>query len=158
MVRFVTHGDLVMVHFLCKDTEDNILESSYDLNEPLTFEVGAGDMLGNRLFQGFDEAVRGMAIGQKTILEAVGGEWQKDLLFMVPINHPEIERLQGRYKNQGGLKPGMVIELANSQMAMVIEMNDKNVKIDANNMMAGKKLFFELEVIAVKDGTGRVTV
>ena len=31
-------------------------------------------------------------------LQASGGEWNKDLMFSVPIDHPEVLRLQGRYK------------------------------------------------------------
>jgi hypothetical protein len=31
-------------------------------------------------------------------LQISGGEWQRDLLFVVPRDHPEIERLEGRYK------------------------------------------------------------
>jgi hypothetical protein len=27
-----------------------------------------------------------------------GGQWNKDLLFTVPREHPEVERLEGRYK------------------------------------------------------------
>lgn len=139
-----------MIQFVCRDEDGKVLESSYDLNEPLSFEVGAGDMMGNKLFQGFDEAVRGMAVGQKTVLEAAGGEWKQELLFSVPPDHPEVQRLQGRYKSQGGLKEGMLVELANNNMAMVISVDESGVRIDANNMLAGKKLFFELEVIAVK--------
>jgi hypothetical protein len=101
--------------------------------------------------QGFDEAVRGLAEGQTTVIEvgarsclrlsachsmhrrvlhvcfvclqhctvyntaegvptaactqrgpscaqASGGKWQRELLFDVPRNHPEVERLEGRYK------------------------------------------------------------
>eukprot|EP00955_Chlamydomonas_euryale_P016069 171633-Chlamydomonas_euryale.AAC.1 len=44
-------GDLVAVHFTCKDPDGNVLESSYNVEEPLMFEVGAGDMMGNKLFQ-----------------------------------------------------------------------------------------------------------
>ena len=146
-------GDLVMIQFVCRDQDGTVLESSYELNEPLSFEVGAGDMMGNKLFQGFDEAVRGMAVGQKTILEAVGGEWNQELLFYVPHDHPEVERLQGRYKNQGGLREGLIVELSNNNMALVVAVDEKGVKIDANNMMAGKKLFFELEVIAIKEAS-----
>lgn len=39
--------------------------------------------------------------------------------MQVPRNHPEIERLEGRYKNLGGLKEGLVVELANGNMALV---------------------------------------
>ena len=34
-------------------------------------------------------------------------------LAQVPRDHEEVIRLEGRYKNQGGLKEGMVVELAN---------------------------------------------
>ena len=44
----------------------------------------------------------------------------------------------------------MIIELSNNSMAMVIDINEKEVKIDANNMLAGKKLFFELEILAIE--------
>ena len=33
--------------------------------EPATFEVGAGDVVGNNLYQAFDEAVRGLAVGDR---------------------------------------------------------------------------------------------
>ncbi len=35
-------------------------------------------------------------------------------------------------------------------MAMVLEVTDKDVKLDANSMLAGKKLTFELEILAVE--------
>lgn len=31
-------------------------------------------------------------------MQAEGGEWKEELLFRVPRGHPEIERLEGRYK------------------------------------------------------------
>lgn len=37
-------------------------------------------------------------------------------------------------------------------MAMVVDVTDAEVKIDANNMMAGKKLVFELEVVEIQQG------
>lgn len=40
-----------------------ILESSRSSEEPATFEIGAGDVVGNNLYQAFDEAVRGLAVG-----------------------------------------------------------------------------------------------
>ncbi|GAX77556.1 hypothetical protein CEUSTIGMA_g5000.t1 [Chlamydomonas eustigma] len=153
VVRVAAVGDIVKIHFLCKGEDGGILESSYEVGEPLSFEVGAGDMMGNKLFQGFDEAVRGLAVGQKTELEASGGEWKKELLFSVTTDHPEVLRLQGRYKNQGGLKRGLIVELSNNAMAMVIDVNDQEVKIDANNMLAGKVLTFELEVISIENST-----
>jgi hypothetical protein len=48
--------------------------------------------------QAFDGALRGLAVGESVELQLQGGDWQKELLFVVPRDHPEIERLEGRYK------------------------------------------------------------
>ena len=88
--------------------------------------------------------------------QASGGEWNKDLLFKVPYEHAEMQRLEGRYKKYaqpstfatylksalatctvpvffisalqseilcsvGGLKEGLVVELANGSKAMVLD-------------------------------------
>lgn len=42
-------------------------------NEPITFEVGAGDIMGNALFQAFDEAVRGLVAGDSAVVQAKAG-------------------------------------------------------------------------------------
>eukprot|EP00803_Ostreobium_quekettii_P004120 evm.model.scf_281.5 EVM.evm.TU.scf_281.5 scf_281:56694-60434(+) len=147
--RLVVEGDTVSLHYTCRGPDGEVLDSSRERGEPVTFEVGAGDVIGNRLFQGFDGAVRGVGKGEMVVLEAQGGEWKKDLLFTVPREHQEILRLEGRYKNHGGLKEGMVVELANGGMAMVVEMTEGEIKLDANNMMAGRNLTFELEVVDI---------
>ena len=64
--------------------------------------------------------------------------------LQVPRGHQEITRLEGRYKSQGGLKEGMVVELANGESAMIVALKDDAVQIDANNMMAGRTRTFEV--------------
>lgn len=44
----------------------------------------------------------------------------------------------------------MIIELANGGIAAVISMTGGVIKIDANNMLAGKTLTFELEVVKIE--------
>ncbi|DBA84373.1 TPA: hypothetical protein ACH3X2_006223 [Trebouxia sp. C0005] len=95
--RVAVEGDTVTVHYKCMNPKGEIVETS-DSNEPLTFEIGAGEIFGNKMFQAFDAGVRGLRIGEKTYLEASGGEWNKDLLFNVPRQHEEVQRLEGRYK------------------------------------------------------------
>lgn len=63
-------GDIVAIHWTCMNEEGSILESSRDKNEVATFEVGAGNFVGNKLFEAFDEAVRGMAIGESIGIKA----------------------------------------------------------------------------------------
>lgn len=61
-------GDIVALHWRCINEAGEVLESSRATDEPTSFEVGAGDVVGNRLFEAFDEAVRGMAVGDTATL------------------------------------------------------------------------------------------
>jgi hypothetical protein len=42
--------------------------------------------------------VRGLGVGEVVEVEMSGGDWRPELLFSVPRSHPEVERLEGRYK------------------------------------------------------------
>lgn len=52
--------------------------------------------------------------------------------------------------SHGGLHEGLAVELANGSMAVVVEATPQEVKLDANNMMAGKTLLFTLEVLSIE--------
>jgi FKBP-type peptidyl-prolyl cis-trans isomerase len=53
-------GDVATVHYILSLTNGNVLESSYALGTPLTFQIGAG-----RLIPGFEQGVLGMRVGGK---------------------------------------------------------------------------------------------
>ena len=142
-------GDIVTIHWSCLNEQGEVLETSKTADEPTTFEVGAGDIVGNQLFEAFDEAVRGLSVGESLGIKADGGEWKEELLFQVPRDHPEVQRMEGRYKNQGGVQKGLLAELSNGGLALVIECTDDLVTLDANSMMAGKTLVFELELLNI---------
>lgn len=57
-------GDIVTLTWRCLDDDGNVIGDSDEGEEPTTFEVGAGDIVGNRLFEAFDEAIRGVAVGE----------------------------------------------------------------------------------------------
>mmetsp|Transcript_11275 Transcript_11275/g.31968 ORF Transcript_11275/g.31968 Transcript_11275/m.31968 type:complete len:239 (+) Transcript_11275:188-904(+) len=148
--QVAVEGDVVSIHYVCKDESGEVLESSTESHpEGLSFEIGAGDVTGNPFFQGFDAAVRGLSVGQVVQLEASGGEWQKDLVFTVPRDHEEMQRLDGRYKNQGGVKEGAILELANGAKALILKVSPEAVTLDANNMLAGKKLLIDIELLEI---------
>lgn len=92
-------GDIVTIHFAAKTPDGDVIETTRAGDgEPLTFEIGAGDVMGNPIFKAFDGAVRGLGVGEAVELEMSGGDWRPELLFEVPRDHPEVERLEGRYK------------------------------------------------------------
>ena len=90
-------------------------------------------------------------MGDVAEVSVSGEEWNPELLFEVPLEHPEIQRLERRYKSQGGVREGAVVELQNSGKAFVLEKNDSTVKLDANSEFAGKNLVFCLELMSVDD-------
>jgi FKBP-type peptidyl-prolyl cis-trans isomerase 2 len=45
-----------------------------------------------------------------------------------------------------------VVELSNGGMAVCLDVNDQELVLDANNMVAGKSLVFVLEVIGIERG------
>ena len=78
-------GDTVFIHYICRDEDGNVVDDSADSEEPVSFEVGAGEITGNPLFQAFDEAIRGLPLGSTTVLEAKGGDWNRELFFEVNL-------------------------------------------------------------------------
>lgn len=141
---------------------------------------------------------------QVLLLQAQGNDWNEELLFQVPHDHPEMQRLEGRYKkcasrihalpqasevtkmllgvitakggpasdvarkldrtclktfhvnlmcSVGGLAPSLVVELANGSRAVVLDVTPDVVKLDANSMLAGKKLVFEIELAGIEGST-----
>ena len=62
-------GDIVALHWSCVNEAGEELDSSRASDDPTTFEVGAGNIVGNRLFEAFDEAVRGMTLGESAVIK-----------------------------------------------------------------------------------------
>ena len=106
-------------------------------------------------------------------MTADGGEWDSNLMFEVPLDHEEVQRLAGRYQkcvtfcllsahtplghSVGGLTKGLVVELSNGAQAVVLEVGAATVKLDANPMMAGRSLTFELELVAIDRDVGQTS-
>ena len=44
-------GDTVTIHYICRDEEGAVVDDSSRAEEPVSFEVGAGEVTGNPLFQ-----------------------------------------------------------------------------------------------------------
>lgn len=148
--QVVEVGDMVDVHFCLKTETGAVLQSS-EGQEPLTFEVGAGQVMGNPLFQGFDAAVRGLAVGETFVFQSVAGERREELVFDVPSDHEEMLRLESEAEsqNEGPLEPGSIVVLANGNPAVIMSMDEKFVRIDANHPLAGTTLVFEVEVASI---------
>jgi len=136
-------GDNVKVHYKGTLTSGEQFDSS-EGREPLTFTVGAGQMI-----KGFDEAIPGMSVGEKKTInispENAYGEKNNEAIIEFPKeNIPEGMKLE----------PGMKLQLQNQQgqpiPVTVTEIKDDVVVLDANHELAGKELVFDIELVDIK--------
>ena len=129
-------GDLVSVHYHGTLDSGEVFDSSLE-REPLQFTVGSGMVI-----DGFDDAVRGLAVGESVTVRLAPaeayGERNPDLLIELPIeNAPE------------GVDVGMTLTAANGAQARVVALTDTTITIDANHALAGQALTFEIELVAI---------
>ena len=146
----VKKGDTVRVHYTGKLTSGEQFDSSAG-REPLEFEVGAGMMI-----KGFDDAVVGMAIGDKKTVtlqpaDAYGERFDEMLIEFPRSNFPQ------------DMTPEVGMQLmmnngAGQQFPVTItEVQEELVVLDGNHMLAGKELVFDIEMVEI-DSKGLIIV
>lgn len=136
----VKHGDVVRVHYTGKLVSGDQFDSSVG-REPLEFTVGAGMMI-----KGFDDAMPGMAVGEKKTVNIAAadayGEKDPNAIIEFPKeNVPEDMKLE----------PGMQLTLSNEAgqpfPVVVVEVKEEVIVLDANHFLAGQELVFDIELI-----------
>ena len=137
-------GDHVKVHYTGKLTTGEQFDSSSN-RDPLAFTVGAGQMI-----KGFDEAIPGMAVGDKKTIniapENAYGNTNQDAIIDFPkSNIPEDMKLEKGMKLQLQNQDGQPIPVT------VTEIKDEVVVLDANHELAGKELVFDIELVEISE-------
>jgi peptidylprolyl isomerase len=134
-------GNTVSVHYTGTLDDGTIFDSS-EGRDPLTFEVGSG-----QLIPGFDRAVLGKGVGETTTVECAPDEAYGD--------HDDGKILEIKKEQLTGVdaEVGQVLGLTdddgNPHQATVHEVLDETIKLDFNHFLAGKTLTFEIEVVSI---------
>ena len=143
-------GDTVRVHYTGKLTTGEQFDSSAG-REPLEFELGAGMMI-----KGFDDAVVGMAIGDKKTINIQPNEAYGERNEQMIIEFP-----RSNFPDDMTPEIGMQLMMNNSagqQFPVTItEVQEEVVVLDANHMLAGKELVFDIEMVEI-DAKGLIIV
>ena len=135
-------GDTVKVHYTGKLENGEVFDTSYE-REPIEFELGAGRML-----SGFENAAIGMAVGEKKNIEIAAkdgyGLYREDMLVVLDRDEVPV-----KFK----LVEGMVLQLraedGNAMTVTVKELTDDKITLDGNHSLAGKDLFFDMELVSI---------
>lgn len=146
----VKKGDTVRVHYSGRLTSGEQFDSS-EGREPLEFEVGAGMMI-----KGFDDAVVGMAVGEKKTVnispeEGYGPRYEDMVMDFPRANFPE------HIIPEIGMQLMMNNNAGQQFPVTIVEVNDEVVKLDANHFLAGKELVFDIEVVSIEPGSLIIT-
>lgn len=140
MAETITTGDTISVHYTGRLENNEVFDSS-EGRAPLVFTVGAG-----HLIKGFDDAVVGMAPGEKKTVtispdEAYGERREDHIVDFPKANIPP----------DLALEIGMVVQMSDQSgrpiPVIVTEILNDVVKLDVNHPLAGKTLTFDIEVV-----------
>lgn len=136
-------GKTCRVHYTGTFNDGSKFDSSYDRGEPLEFVCGAGMMI-----KGFDEAVKGMNVGDiidiHLMPEEAYGMPDPDAILAI-----EIADLPGSEQLEVGQHIYLVNEMGQPFPVVVLEKTDTTITMDANHEMAGKELNFKIELVEV---------
>jgi FKBP-type peptidyl-prolyl cis-trans isomerase 2 len=138
----VKDGDVVRVHYTGKLTNGEQFDSSKD-REPLEFTVGAGQMI-----KGFDKAMPGMSVGEKKTINILPGDAYGEKDEHAIIEFPK-ENIPADMKLDVGMQLQLRNEAGQPFPVTVAEIKDDVVVLDANHMLAGKELVFDIELVEI---------
>jgi peptidylprolyl isomerase len=135
-------GDVVKVHYTGRLTTGEEFDSSRG-GEPLEFTVGAGQMI-----KGFDAAIPGMQLGEKKTINIASDDAYGPRIDEAVISYP-----MSNVPEEMKLELGMSLSLSTADgrpfQVVVTEILEDIVVLDANHMLAGKDLVFDIELVEI---------
>jgi peptidylprolyl isomerase len=134
-------GTVLEIHYTGKLNDGTVFDSSRE-RDPLQITLGQGMVI-----PGFEQAVQDMAVGEtKTVTipsDEAYGAYNPDMVVQIPSENfpPEIPQEAGEH---------VVLRTPEGQEvpALIMEVADGKVSLDANHPLAGQDLTFELELMA----------
>ncbi len=134
---------VVQVHYTGKLTNGAIFDSSNG-KPPLEFQLGAGQMI-----PGFENGVLGMQVGDKKTLQIASeqayGAAKADMIGEFPK-----DSIPEDFELVVGGQIGVTLSNGQQIPAVIREIREKSLIIDANHPLAGQELIFEVEMISIK--------
>jgi FKBP-type peptidyl-prolyl cis-trans isomerase SlyD len=140
----ITTNSAVYMHYTLRNAEGEVLDSSAD-SQPLAYIHGIGFLI-----PGLEKHMEGKQKGdrfQVSVEPAEGyGEHNEEMVLKAPRAN-----FQGDH-----LEVGMEVELdlgEESAVALVTEISGDDVTLDLNHPLAGEQLFFDIEVVNVREAS-----
>lgn len=141
----ITDKKVVILHYAVSDSEDTLIDSSYDHN-PLSIIQGSG-----YLIPGLENALVDHVAGDKFEVEVSAdqayGQRFDDYVQTVPkAMFAEIEDLDVGTQLRATTDEG-------EQTVIVIDVQEDEITVDGNHPLASIDLKFDVEILEVRDAT-----
>ena len=139
-----TNGKIVSVHYVGKFDSGTEFDNSYARGRPITFELGA-----NQMIAGFEQAVIGLAAGEKKSIKltpdlAYGEVNEKLFQTFALTDFPE------DFELTVGEMVSIPTQSGKTFPATIYSKDEHDVILNFNHPMAGKTLNFDIEVVGVE--------
>ena len=140
----VVNGNTVSVHYRGTLDDGSQFDSSYDRGQPITFQVGTGQMI-----PGFEKNVLGMKIGEEREFtlapgDAYGEHNPEAIQEISKQMFPDNFTFQVGGVVQGEPEEGILV-------ATILSEQKDTVTLDFNHPMAGRDLTFNVEVVDINE-------
>ncbi|MGK7346380.1 MAG: FKBP-type peptidyl-prolyl cis-trans isomerase [Candidatus Nitrospinota bacterium M3_3B_026] len=134
----VDKGDKVSIHYSGRLENDMVFDTT-EGKDPFQFDAGSPEVI-----KGVSDAVIGMAVGDKKTVEVhpedAYGEYDERLVLEAP-----------KEKIPENVKEGAVLSNPETGQTWIVrELKDDTAVLDGNHVLAGKKLIFDIELVAVE--------
>jgi peptidylprolyl isomerase len=136
------NGDTVKVHYKGTLNDGSTFDESTG-KEPLEFKLGE-----KSLIPAFEEAVLGLSPGGKKMIKVAAKDAYGEI-DAAAIMHVDKTELPQDMKPEKGMQLQMMDPDGNTAFAVITEVGEKQVTIDANHPLAGKELNFEIELVSI---------
>jgi peptidylprolyl isomerase len=138
----VKEGDTITLHYTGKLDDGTVFDSSVG-REPLRFTVGAQEVI-----PGFEAGAIGMNVGDKRDIvitpdQAYGPYFEELVKVVTRENFPP------NVTPTVGLMFEMQLPSGEAIPVRIIEVEGDEVTLDANHLLAGETLFFNLELVSI---------
>ena len=133
------------IHYTLTNDEGEVIDSSAG-HAPLDYIQGLGNII-----PGLENALNGKAVGDKlqVVIEAIDGygEYNAELVQELP---------RTMFEGVDTIEVGMAFQAqtaAGMQVVEVKEVDEDTVTIDGNHQLAGQRLHFDVEVVAIREAS-----
>lgn len=138
----IKDGNEVKVHYTGKLNDGTVFDSS-EGREPLAFTIGKGMMI-----PGFEKGVMGMELNEEKTLtiqpEDAYGPIREDMVAEIPA-----DQLPPEIKPEVGMELMSQTPDGQQLVVKIKEVKEGSVIIDANHVLAGKELTFDVKIVEI---------